>query len=283
MAIKAKFAEGATSATTRSLFQWDYGQKLEIEAADLPATFEVHFSCRGMSEAAVVPCSATNGVAIVTVPDRCLEQSAEITAWVYEIEGESGTTTKVITIPVVQRARPSTGDEVPASAVDKYTELITAVNAALAALRDGTVTVAKATNAANADYATSAGNAGTANKASTIDANGVIENVSEFGIVQIAGGSMYVGATPSGNGDYTHKTVVTGSMVNLTSGGNQFSVWNTGDYALLAYKNSLVYFQDGKLVFQGEITASPSTGDNVLDYSPVITRKDLVNLGLISE
>jgi hypothetical protein len=163
MAIKAKFAEGATSATTKSLFQWDYGQKLEIEAADLPATFEVHFSCRGMSEAAVVPCSATNGVAIVTVPDRCLEQSAEITAWVYEIEGESGTTTKVITIPVVARARPSTGDEVPASAVDKYTELITAVNAALAALRDGTVTVAKATNAASADYATSAGNAGTTN------------------------------------------------------------------------------------------------------------------------
>jgi hypothetical protein len=167
MVIKARFTEGVTSVTTKSLYQWDYGQKLEIESADLPAMFEVHFACQGMKEAAVVPCSATDGVGVVTIPNKCLEQSSPITAWVYEIYGETGSTTKVINIPVVQRVRPSGNEDVPQHIEDKYTEVISLLNEAMNSLRDGTTVVAKAAAAEAAEYAASAGNAQTATQAQT--------------------------------------------------------------------------------------------------------------------
>lgn len=165
MVIKARFTEGVTSVTTKSLYQWDYGQKLEIESADLPATFEVHFACPNMKEAAVVPCSATNGVGVVTIPNKCLEQSSSITAWVYEINGEAGSTTKVITIPVTARVRPSGNEDVPQHIEDKYTEVISLLNDALNSLRNGTTVVAKAASAESAVYAASSGNAASATHA----------------------------------------------------------------------------------------------------------------------
>ena len=162
MVIKARFTEGVTSVTTKSLYQWDYGQKLEIESADLPAVFEVHFACQGMKEAAVVPCSATNGVGVVTIPNKCLEQSSTITAWVYEIYGETGSTTKVIAIPVVPRVRPSGNEDVPQHIEDKYTEVISLLNEAMNSLRDGTTVVAKSKSAETANTAERADSAGNA-------------------------------------------------------------------------------------------------------------------------
>lgn len=165
MVIKARFTEGVTSVTTKSLYQWDYGQKLEIESADLPAMFEVHFACQGMKEAVVVPCSTTDGVGVVTIPNKCLEQSSTITAWVYEIDGETGSTTKVIAIPVVPRVRPSGNEDMPQHIEDKYTELLSRLNDALTALESGNIVVAKAAIAETADYATASGNAASATHA----------------------------------------------------------------------------------------------------------------------
>ena len=113
MVIKATFKAGETSIKVNALHQWDYGQRLEIEAEDLPQIFEVHFACKDMTEAVVVSCAANDGVGIVTIPNRCLEQSKPITAWIYEIDGEQGTTTKTISIPIVARVRPSKTDEIP--------------------------------------------------------------------------------------------------------------------------------------------------------------------------
>lgn len=165
MAIKVTFKQGQTEAKATPLHQWDYGQVLEIESSDLPAVFEVHFACQGMNEATVRSCTAVGGIGTVVVPDRCLEQSTTITAWVYAIQGTTGTTIKTITIPVVARTRPSRGDEViPPETTDRYNELISEVNEVVGELTNGNVTAAKAKNA---EYAVSAGNATSAGYATS--------------------------------------------------------------------------------------------------------------------
>ena len=68
------------------------GQTLEIRYAGLPAVVEVHFACANMDEAIVRSCAALEGVASVEIPDRCVEQTSPITAWVYFIDGTEGHT-----------------------------------------------------------------------------------------------------------------------------------------------------------------------------------------------
>ena len=167
MAIKALFTEGATSITLAPLFQWDYGQELEIEAAGLPSLIEVHFACHGMTEAVVHTCSCVGGIATVSIPDRCLEQAGDITAWVYEVNGSAGRTIYSIKIPVTTRTRPARSESIPQTVQDTYTQLITEVNQLLGALQNGTVNVGYAQRAGVADKATTADSATTATNANT--------------------------------------------------------------------------------------------------------------------
>lgn len=168
MAIKVVFPTGTDSVSVSGLFQWDYGQVLEIESAELGSEIvEVHFACPSMNEAIVRPCSFSNGVGTVTIPDQCLEQTSKITAWIFKIEGTQGRTIKTITLSVTGRTRPSKTQDVPAENIDKYTELITEVNEAVEALESGNVKAAKAVNADNATHAATAGNAESANYATS--------------------------------------------------------------------------------------------------------------------
>lgn len=159
MAIKARIPTGEKHKRTEPLYQWDYGQTLEIEADNLPSLVEVHFACQGMTEAVVHTCSAVNGVVTVAIPDRCLEQASEITAWVYEIDGTAGRTIYSISIPITARTRPARSESIPQSVQDTYTQLIDAVNGLLESLQSGTI------NVGHANTATSANTAGSANKA----------------------------------------------------------------------------------------------------------------------
>ncbi len=166
MAIKALFETGKNEITVEGLYQWDYGQVLEIESSDLGTEIvEVHFACTNMTEAVVRPCTLTNGIGSVTIPDDCLEQSTTIIAWVYTIEGTQGKTRKVIYLPVIARTRPGASRNIPPEISDRYTELITEVNEAVNGLESGNVVVERANNATKADHATAAGNASTANHA----------------------------------------------------------------------------------------------------------------------
>lgn len=166
MAIKVNIPSGQNTATVSGLYQWDYGQVLEIESTDLGNMIgEVHFACSSMSEAVVVSCNFTEGLGSVTIPDECLEQSSNITAWIYEISGTQGRTRKVITIYVTARTRPSVGQDIPTEISNRYTELITEVNEAVDKLENGDVVVKKAKEATTATTATSAGNASTATRA----------------------------------------------------------------------------------------------------------------------
>ena len=167
MSIKATFSTGSDSTTVRGLYQWDIGQVLEIEAADIGTEIvEVHFACPNMNEAIVYPCSFTNGIGSVTIPDVCLEQTSTITAWIYRTTNTQGYyTSKTITLPITARTRPGVKRDIPIATSDKYTELITRVNEVLEKLESGEVVVAQAINATTAGHATSAGNAGTAGHA----------------------------------------------------------------------------------------------------------------------
>lgn len=168
MAIKALIPANQNTVTVGGLYQWDYGQVLEIECAELGSEImEVHFACRGMTEAIVRPCTFANGVGTVTIPDRCLEQASNITAWVYQINSTQGHTVKVITLSVVERTRPSKSQDVPTDYVNQYAEALTEINEAINALENGTVTVATATRAISADSATTATSAVNATRATS--------------------------------------------------------------------------------------------------------------------
>lgn len=161
MSIKAIIPAGVDAITLSArLHQWDFGQKLKIECAEMAPMIEVHFACPGMTEAEVRPCNAVGGKATVIIPDRCLEQSSNITAWIFEIDGTRGTTTKTITIPVVARPKPANGGAIPESFTDQYQELIAEVNASVEQLKQGDVVVGKALTADKATAADSARQAG---------------------------------------------------------------------------------------------------------------------------
>ena len=160
MAIIVNFKVGETAATGSGLFQWDYGQVLEIHSPDIGSELmEVHFACANMAEAIVRPCSFSNGVGTVTIPDQCLEQASTVNAWLYQIEGTQGHTIKVMNLPITARTRPSIARDVPQEFVNRYTELITEINEAVNALEQGDVTASNAQSAVRASYAANAGNA----------------------------------------------------------------------------------------------------------------------------
>lgn len=111
MSIKINIPTGVTALAVHGLRQWDYGQTLEIHDDTLPAEIEVHFAHVGLREAVVVECSVENGVATAEIPDVLLEQDKPLTAWIYEKDGESGETTKTVTLYIEARAKPLATDE----------------------------------------------------------------------------------------------------------------------------------------------------------------------------
>lgn len=168
MAIKVQIPAGAESVTVRGLYQWDYGQVLEIESVEIGSEIlEAHFACHNMPEAVVRVCSFTNGVGTVTIPDQCLEQTGAVTVWLCEVDSTQAHTIKTISLPITARTRPSRTRDVPTDFVDAYGQLIEEVNEAVDAIEHGNVTAAKATYANTAGHATTAGSAAEATHAST--------------------------------------------------------------------------------------------------------------------
>lgn len=105
--IKAFFNENVDEITVHGLTQWDKGQRLEITLSSLPASFEVHFSYRRHDMAYVVEATATDGVAVVAIPNLILQQPYDAIAWLYVTEGDAGETIKTINLPIEARTKPS--------------------------------------------------------------------------------------------------------------------------------------------------------------------------------
>lgn len=175
MAIKVAFSENQRDIIVGGLYQWDFGQSLEIECAELGSQIvEIHFACVGMSEAIVRLCTFNaDGVGNVAIPDQCLEQARNITAWIYSIvenddeEVIQGHTIKTITLPITARIRPSASRTLPTEQEDRYTEALAAINAATENIERGNIVAAEATHAVSADTATTAQNAASATYATS--------------------------------------------------------------------------------------------------------------------
>lgn len=107
-----------TTSTVASgiLWQYDYGQKLQIKGLDLPPTVEVHFALKETDGDVLSRIGTTkDGVTEVAIPDSMLEGNGatfdyKIYAFVYVTDETSGETVCKFIIPVTSRPKPNTID-----------------------------------------------------------------------------------------------------------------------------------------------------------------------------
>ncbi len=115
---------GVRKATTRPLYQYDYGQILQFARVTLPDVYEVHFS-NAENGTATTQIGTSEGVSI---PDMYLTSGQPIYAWMFLHTGESdGETRYEILIPVKQRARATDAPPTPEQQ-SVITEAIAALN-----------------------------------------------------------------------------------------------------------------------------------------------------------
>lgn len=99
-----------------NVFQYDYGQKLEISGISLPDEFEMHFQINECeAESRVGEYNSETGIGIVSIPDYCLEQNVRaFPAWLWVEDESSGKTLRTVEFHVTPRKRaigkPSTAD-----------------------------------------------------------------------------------------------------------------------------------------------------------------------------
>lgn len=112
MIITAAFQPGQTAVTTAALWQYDYGQILQISGlSGINAGTEVHFApCSHPKFAYVVTGnydSRTNTLT-VEIPAAFTEfyDGSTARAWVYVADADSGTTIRQINVPITPRTRP---------------------------------------------------------------------------------------------------------------------------------------------------------------------------------
>ena len=110
------------------LWQWDYGQQLQIEGLELPTACQVHFSnlevC-GFSVTAI----ATDG--LVEIPNELLTSGQPVYAFVYLHTGDAdGETEYRVTCYVNRRPQPVNPDPTPGQQ-DSIDQAIEAMNSAV--------------------------------------------------------------------------------------------------------------------------------------------------------
>ena len=88
------------------LWQYDYGQKIQIKGLDLPEVFEVHYSWKDLEKTKVVTGSTVDGVSVVDIPNLALEQRRMVTAYIYLSDTTEGETVNTIILPVNRRKAP---------------------------------------------------------------------------------------------------------------------------------------------------------------------------------
>ena len=119
---------GLREVATSPLWQYDYGQILQIDGLDLPQAFEVHFSNSRKSGETITQIGTDNQV---TIPDMYLTSGADIYCFIFLHDGlTDGETEYVIKIPVRERPEPSDIEPTPEQQ-DAITEAIAALNVAV--------------------------------------------------------------------------------------------------------------------------------------------------------
>lgn len=103
--IKIDFTD-TNEVRSTDLFQFDYGQTLEISGVELPEKFEMHFEYGDISLS--VDGIYSNGKGTVKVPDTLLDGlRSKFSAWLYVENGKSGKTLKTVEFILGRRKKPS--------------------------------------------------------------------------------------------------------------------------------------------------------------------------------
>lgn len=110
--ITAVFEKDEYYKSVYGLWQYDYGQKLQIQGLTLPAATEIHFALRDKGGETVTRIGVSaDGMTDVNIPDSMLEnngttQDYSIFAFVYLTDDVSGRTVYKIRMPVKSRPKP---------------------------------------------------------------------------------------------------------------------------------------------------------------------------------
>lgn len=104
--LVANFKEKDEEIELEGLWQYDFGQKLQITGLGLPEIFEVHFFWQGLEKAKIVTGHTENEVSSVDIPNEALVQRRMITAYIYLSSAEEGETTNTVRMFVNKRPAP---------------------------------------------------------------------------------------------------------------------------------------------------------------------------------
>lgn len=134
-AIKANIKSQDQTTFTRSVWQYDYGQILQITGAELPPAVEVQFSLHEKSgETITRVATTTDGVTEVQIPNELLKRDGckgdyFIYAYIFVSDEKSGNTKYKIAIAVRKRPKPEELTEEPLPEPNIFHETVEAVNA----------------------------------------------------------------------------------------------------------------------------------------------------------
>ena len=128
--ITAVFDPGKIrTVASEPLFQWDYGQTLQLEGIELPTAYQVDFSNFEYCGNSIPQIGGADGV---TVPVDVLITGRDVYAFVWIQNAESGRTRYMAQIPVIPRPVPDLDDPNPEQE-SAIAQAIAALNAGVAA------------------------------------------------------------------------------------------------------------------------------------------------------
>lgn len=134
--IKANIKMQNTTTYTCSVWQYDYGQILQITGAELPQAVEVQFSLDEKSgETITRVATTTDGVTEVQIPNELLKRDGckgdyFIYAYIFVSDEKSGNTKYKIAIAVRKRPKPEEPTDEPEQEENLFHATVVAVNAA---------------------------------------------------------------------------------------------------------------------------------------------------------
>jgi len=105
--IDATYGNNVSSCTAKSIYQYDKGIVLRILGLDASAVLQVHYSIFGMHQALTKIPTYEKAAWICSIPDPLLAQPQDIQVYIYVTQENSSQTVMKVTIPVIERPRPS--------------------------------------------------------------------------------------------------------------------------------------------------------------------------------
>ena len=127
--VTANFSNGGRDSITRKLYQYDYGQKINIKGLNLPNTFEVHISNDNNAITAETYIGNNNEIEI---PDKFLLSGEDIYLWIFlHSTAEDGETRYTIIVPVQKKPKPEETTEPTTVEKNTIDQLIAALESNL--------------------------------------------------------------------------------------------------------------------------------------------------------